>query len=602
MGTELEKQIKKSEGILQGLQKKREQAQKALTDAQKKFDALVTEQDPLEDQLESVRSQMNKAKKEVEEYGKLWRQGIIGADKSQEDARKKVESLESEYEEIWKQVSKMATGIEKANSEVVKQAESVAGIDVEIENANRLLEQQKAEAQEAAEALGNSREELKNISENAEIASQHIIDLSHQLEELEKRQKKLEAAGLGLGYKEYDENKGKIDNITAELKKYQATLKETQSGTAAEPFGNISDSAGKLVSTLQKIAPALSKGIGSASNEVISALSKIPGKVGVIATAVKVSLEVIGAIGKKVAEQIRKEFERMKMAVQVSWKAISTMARTTVAAVTKAFSGAAKSLSVLGKGLSTVGKGVLDAAKNMNVFSRMSNALEGVFKRLGNTIKSALVFSVIYKGLSMVKSEMASYLTVNQQFVAALNQIKGVLLTAFQPIYDVVVPALTTLLNFLSSAIAVVSHFTAALFGTTAKKAQQNAQSLYKQAHAIDAVGGAVKDAAEEAKKAIAPFDEFNILAFGDENKGGGGGGAAAIEMPDFDYEYEDMPFDSWGEAFSAFLDKLLDGIPKLEETFKKFADWLNDLAKKLYDMFKFPGVLDKVKQLVSSN
>ena len=64
------------------------------------------------------------------------------------------------------------------------------------------------------------------------------------------------------------------------------------------------------------------------------------------------------------------------------------------------------------------------------------------------------------------------------------------------------------------------------------------------------------------------------------------------------DWEYDDESFGSWGEAFSAFLDKLLAGLPKLEAAFKKFADWLNDLAKKLYDMFTFPGALDKVKAL----
>lgn len=67
---------------------------------------------------------------------------------------------------------------------------------------------------------------------------------------------------------------------------------------------------------------------------------------------------------------------------------------------------------------------------------------------------------------------------------------------------------------------------------------------------------------------------------------------------PLFDWEYEDTPFDSWGEAFSAFLDKLLAGVPELEKALMGFADRLNNFAKKLYDMFKFPGVLDKVKQL----
>ena len=87
-------------------------------------------------------------------------------------------------------------------------------------------------------------------------------------------------------------------------------------------------------------------------------------------------------------------------------------------------------------------------------------------------VMSALVFSVIYKGLSLLREQVGSYLMVNEQFSTALRRLQGVLLTAFQPIYDMVVPALTTLVNALTHAIAVLAQFFAGLFGTTAKKAQ----------------------------------------------------------------------------------------------------------------------------------
>jgi len=166
----------------------------------------------------------------------------------------------------------------------------------------------------------------------------------------------------------------------------------------------------------------------------------------------------------------------------------------------------------------------------------------------------------------MLRQEMSAYLMVNQQFVNALAQIRGVLLTAFQPVYEAVVPALAALMNMLSGVIAAVSQFTASLFGTTAKKAQKNAAALYQQAHAVKSVGGAAKEAAKEAETAVAAFDEFNILSFPEQSGGGGGGGVGDIAMPDFDYDYGEPEFDSWGEAFSAFLDKLLAGIPKLED------------------------------------
>lgn len=256
-------------------------------------------------------------------------------------------------------------------------------------------------------------------------------------------------------------------------------------------------------------------------------------------------------------------------------------------------------VSMASKALKTVGGAILGTAKkaallaaHLNVFSKLSDSLHGKFKRLGRTIKSALVFSVIYKGLSLVRDQMGAYLTVNTEFSNALRRLRGILLTAFQPIYEVVVPALTAMINVLARAIAVVSQFFAALFGKMASQAQANAKDLYEQANATKAAGGA----AEEASKQIASFDEINQLQ---GSKSAGGGGSVEVDNgPLFDWEYEDAPFNSWGEAFNAFLDKLLGGIPKLEASLDAFAHWLNGFTEKLYDMFTFPGVSGKVEQL----
>lgn len=245
------------------------------------------------------------------------------------------------------------------------------------------------------------------------------------------------------------------------------------------------------------------------------------------------------------------------------------------------------------KTIAGITKNIIQLTKRLNVFSRMAETLGGVVKQLGSTIKSALVFSVIYKGLSLLREQVGAYLMVNGQFSAALRRLQGVLLTAFQPIYDVVVPALAALVNALTHAIAVLAQFFAGLFGTTAKKAQANAKALYGEAKALKAAG----KAAEEAAGSLAGFDEINQIQTEDRSGGGGGGGT-----PDtgaiFDYEYEETPFASWGEAFSAFLDDMLAAIPRLEDVLQRFADALNGWAQKVYDMFTFPGVLDKVKQL----
>ena len=272
----------------------------------------------------------------------------------------------------------------------------------------------------------------------------------------------------------------------------------------------------------------------------------------------------------------------------------SQVAMQVLAAPVQAFqgmvSGVVKTVGSVLKKLSSI---TVNVAKRLNVFSKLADSISGKFKRLGNTIKSALVFSVIYKGLGMVKEQIGTYLSLNSNFTAALSRVKGALLTAFQPIYDFVVPALTALLNILSRAISAISQFTASLFGTTAKQAQANASALYDQAKATDAAGGAAKD----AEKSLAGFDEINKLS--GSKDGGGSGGGTASSTPAFDAELDDTAFTSWGESFSAFLDNFLNnGIPRLEQGISAFSGRVNDLSANLLEMFTFPGVLDKVNLL----
>lgn len=63
--------------------------------------------------------------------------------------------------------------------------------------------------------------------------------------------------------------------------------------------------------------------------------------------------------------------------------------------------------------------------------------------------------------------------------------------------------------------------------------------------------------------------------------------------------DLNDTVFQTWGQAFDAFLDNLLNnGIPTLEAGLASAAEKLNGFSAKLLEMFNFPGVLDKVKQV----
>lgn len=828
MGNALETQVKRSEKVLDGLTKKREQAQKSLLESQGKLGDLTNQKGIFSDQIGELERAIKKAREKVKELSK---DGVPEADNPfLRKAQENLNRLVDEREKIFKEAEKTYREVEKAQNDVIKNEEKIASYDAEIAKVNQTLAQQREEYEKNSQAIEARKQQLESINQAAEVGDQRIIDLSHRLAELQARQKDLSSAGLGLGYKEFDENEKAIQSITAELKEYQKTLQNIgkATGTAdeqllqkmsddalqakqriieladeyynllqkqeAEPgidfskqieenlretaekikyinslakediLGTLASgaevarfrieqvkqtledlneqrrksdslSAGEIaeldknIAAFERTMEAYQRNLDAASAggsdsiadgaevadqyivDLVERLGELQNRQKELESAgfglghtefdenareiaeitaelknyqkalqdVAVEQEKIGKF-KGTLEEIRvsvsdvfkefdagnyaKAFDQIGKSMQTAGTQIAGTSETAGAAfsemggaisaaagelsiflaiimvivkavkallaamqkfaqdsvrqmagVINACKNIAKALSPLGKlfekafsvtknGVAKLVKGLADATKGIAKFAAENNALTKVtdmvhskLERLGNMIRRVFVFSVITKGLRELRSELSLYLSINDQFVSSLRTLQGVLLTAFQPIYEAVLPALITLINIVSKALAVVTAFISALFGKTATQSQKAAKALYQQAHATKEAGKAAKQAAKDAEVAIAAFDEFNILAFPDKS-GGGGGADAGIEMPNFDYKYEDLPFDSWGEAFSAFLDKLLNGLPKLELAFKDFADWLNDFAKKLYDMFTFPGVLDKVKAL----
>ena len=290
-------------------------------------------------------------------------------------------------------------------------------------------------------------------------------------------------------------------------------------------------------------------------------------------------------------EQARAVVRETIQAVKKGLVGLGSLAAGTVSSAIQRVPGLVRSAFSMGLSLTkTLGNRILNMAKRLNVFAKVSKSLGGIFSRLGGMVRRVFVFSVLTSGLRLIRTQLTKYLSLNTELMNALGRLKGVLLTAFQPIYDVAVPALTTLLNVMTRVMAVMAQFIATLFGTTAKKAQANAKALNQEANALESVG----TAAEEAAGSLAGFDEINTIQT--ESKGGGAG--SENSAPIFDYEYEEAPFDSWGEALSAFLDKILGSIPKMKDAFRGFADWLNGLSFNLLEMFHFNGVKEKVEAI----
>lgn len=148
--------------------------------------------------------------------------------------------------------------------------------------------------------------------------------------------------------------------------------------------------------------------------------------------------------------------------------------------------------------------------------------------RLREILSGALVFNLLSAGLRKMTSYFGAALAANTEYSSSLSALRGSLMAAFQPIYEFVLPAIITLIDWLNAAAQVTGRFFAALTGKNYSQMQKNAQALNKEAQAIGGVG----DAAEKAAKQIMGFDEINRL---DSTKNTIGGGAAGIGAPLFE-------------------------------------------------------------------
>lgn len=179
----------------------------------------------------------------------------------------------------------------------------------------------------------------------------------------------------------------------------------------------------------------------------------------------------------------------------------------------------------------------LDAKVPSNFKRGLTGATEGLsrfLKRVMGLAKRVFVFTVILRALRKLQELLKTMTSTDKQVQTSLANIKGNLLTAFQPIYEVALPALKELLFVLEQVTAFVASFTAALFGKSVSQMQKNAKALNKQATATSKVG----KAAEKASRSLASFDELNQLS---DNSSSSSGATDASSAPSFDSNIADM-------------------------------------------------------------
>lgn len=116
--------------------------------------------------------------------------------------------------------------------------------------------------------------------------------------------------------------------------------------------------------------------------------------------------------------------------------------------------------------------------------------------------RSMLVFSVITAALMALRKQIKAAIETSAEASDAFARLKGALLTLAAPLMDVLIPALTWLMNLLAAIVSEIVTIISILSGKSKKSMEASGKNLYKEAAAIDATGKAAK----EATDALAAF------------------------------------------------------------------------------------------------
>lgn len=237
-------------------------------------------------------------------------------------------------------------------------------------------------------------------------------------------------------------------------------------------------------------------------------------------------------------------------------------------------------------------------------FGKLGNAITHVGSRILKLAQYTFVFSVITKGFRAIRRAAIDYINTSYELTSSLAQVRGNLITAFQPIWEFILPYLIKFTQWLANATAYISSFISSLFGKTEQSSRNNARALQEQIALSKESSKSLKkqkkntdDLTKANKKnydSIAKFDELILLSknrFSKKSKTAETPTAGIPSTISFDTSNIDTSgISNLVEKIKAFFlplqepfDKLMKSLDRLKGyTFEAFTDFYNLFLKPL--------------------
>lgn len=553
-----------------------------LTDYAHKIDNLSSKMQKLE--MQKIPTDMYKGvSKEVE---KLQTELSKASDKLDKLASKKVPtSAYTQLQEKFKQLESQIKSTESAMSKMeqtdaFKQASaSVAKYEkqlAQLQNQAEIYEttsKQSGLTPDASADYERIKEDIKAVKlslSEAEAQQQRLIQSGRQykdqrtfddntmklgaynalLAKTEIELKQLEASGQAYrNSDEYIQKKTEVDNLKASLDKalYTKNLLESTeagftSGADTEQYANMQ---AQMTGMINKYGI-----VNNQANELLNTESQIP-------ESIYRSSNATSGLGRQTSQTKQQANTLLSI-----WNRIKSV----VSKVSGLFKNSmSNSLNSYTSKHNTSFKSMLTTVLKY-VFGIRSIFL--LYRKLRTTISTGLTemgkqFSAVQEDINSFKNSWATF--------------KSSLISAFQPIYSYVVPALVTLLNYLTSVMNGIANLIAMLTGKS---------TYYKAVKQTKDYSDAVKDTGDSAKEAseeLAEYDDLIVISQDSSSGGGSGSGSGSSD----EWKWEEVKTTS--TALSEDLSKI----------FKVFQESWNKYGKVVTDAFK--GALSSIKSLLGT-
>ena len=196
---------------------------------------------------------------------------------------------------------------------------------------------------------------------------------------------------------------------------------------------------------------------------------------------------------------------------------------------------------------------------------KASSAMGSFAGRLKRIVAGVLVFNLISSALRTMVSGLGSAIVKTDGVSTAFARLKGAASTAAAGLASALAPAITWIMNLLTSLLNGIVRLISFLTGKSISGMKSAAQGINSVGSAAGSTAKKTKDAGKEAKKAageLAAFDELNVLnkqqeEDTDDDTGGGGGGGAGSGLA-YDFEQAQNPLQDLMGRLSNFWDAFL--------------------------------------------